>query len=207
MTRSAKLLAAAAFAGLMGAALPAHAAINLVTNGGFETGDLSGWSTSPLGGWAIDLGSLSAFDGAHFASTGCVNSACSLSQTLTTQAGATYTLSFDFNPGFDAGIPGDPTNAMTKILWNGVPVFAIDGGVEGWTTITLNALLATGTSTDLTFAGYQIPDWNGLDDVSVILAQAGTVPEPATWIMLILGFGLTGLLLRRDRAQMGAIPA
>jgi len=206
MTRSTKFLAAA-FAGLMGLSLPAHAAVNLVTNGGFETGDLSGWSTSPVGNWSVDLGSFAAFDGAHYASTGCVNIVCSLSQTLATQAGATYSLSFAFNPGLDAGVPGDPTNAMTKILWNGTPVFAIDGGVQGWTTVTLSSLLATGSSTDLAFAGYQNPDWNGLDDVSVLLVQGAGVPEPATWIMLILGFGLTGLLLRRHRPQGSAIPA
>ncbi len=33
----------------------------------------------------------------------------------------------------------------------------------------------------------------------------GAVPEPATWLMLILGFGLTGAALRRGRAQL--VPA
>lgn len=205
MTRSAKLLAGAAFAGLLGAALPAQAAVNLVTNGGFETGDLTGWTTNPPGQWSVDLGSFSAFDGAHYASTGCINTNCMLSQTLATQVGATYTISFDFNPGLNAGVPGDPTNAMTKILWDGTPIFAIAGGVEGWETITLPTVLATGSSSDLTFSGYQNPDWNGLDDVSVILAQAASVPEPATWIMLILGFGLTGTMLRKSRKQSGGL--
>ena len=204
MTRSAKFLAGAALAGLLGATLPASAAVNLVTNGGFETGDLTGWSVNPSGGWFLDFSGLTAFDGAHFASTGCVNSFCDLTQSLATQAGATYTISFAFNPGADAGIPGDPTNAMTRILWDGTPIFAIAGGVEGWATVTLPAQLATGATTDLTFSGFQNPSWNGLDDVSVFLASA-PVPEPATWIMLILGFGLTGAMLRKGRRQFGAL--
>ena len=203
MTRSAKLLAGAAFACLLGAAFPAQAAVNLVTNGGFETGNLSGWTGS---GWSVDLGSFSAFDGAHYASTGCTSGFCDLSQTLATQVGATYTISFAFNPGANAGLPGDGTDAMTRIVWNGTAISAIAGGVLGWETITLPAQLATGSSTVLTFSGYQHPAWNGLDDVSVVLASAASVPEPASWILLILGFGLTGALLRRSRAQGALLP-
>lgn len=202
MTRSAKFLAGAALAGLIGATLPASAAVNLVTNGGFETGNFTGWSSS---GWDIDFGGLTPFSGAHYADTGCVDTFCDLTQSLATQAGATYTISFAFNPGADAGIPGDPTNAMTRILWNGTPIFAIAGGVEGWATVTLPAQLATGSSTDLTFSGFQNPAWNGLDDVSVFLASAA-VPEPATWIMLILGFGLTCAMLRKVRQQGALLP-
>ena len=205
MSGSAKLLAGVAFAALLGAALPAQAAVNLVTNGGFETGDLTGWSTS---GWGVDLGTFSAFDGAHYASTGCTSGFCDLSQTLATQAGSTYTISFAFNPGVDAGLPGDGTNAMTRILWNGTAISAVAGGVLGWETITLPAQLATGSSTVLEFSGYQIPAYNGLDDVSVVLASVGAVPEPGIWTMLILGFGLTGAMLRKTRAKSaGLLPA
>ena len=33
------------------------------------------------------------------------------------------------------------------------------------------------------------------------------VPEPATWAEFILGFGLTGVMLRRRRNQTAAVPA
>jgi hypothetical protein len=46
-------------------------------------------------------------------------------------------------------------------------------------------------------------DWgNNVDTVSldnVSMAGAAAVPEPATWAMMILGFGLTGALMRRRR--------
>jgi hypothetical protein len=196
MSGSAKLLSGIAFAALLGAALPAQAAVNLVSNGGFETGDLTGWSTN---GWAVNLGGLSAFDGAFYASTGCVNHLCDLSQTLATQAGATYTISFAFNPGEGAGLAGDNTDAMTRILWNGTAISAIAGGTLGWETITLSPQMATGSSTVLTFSGYQNPAFNGLDDVSVVLDSIASVPEPSTWAMLILGFGLVGGALRQQR--------
>ena len=33
------------------------------------------------------------------------------------------------------------------------------------------------------------------------------VPEPATWAEFILGFGLTGVMLRRRRNQTAVVPA
>ena len=191
-----KLLASCAFAAALVAAHPASAAVNIVTNPGFETGDFTGWTQSD---WGIDLNSFAAFDGAHYASNGCTGSSyCDLSQSLSTHSGGTYTLSFAFNPGFDAGAPGDKTNADTQIMWNGSVVFDIAGGNQGWDLVSIPGLVATGSSTALTFASYQNPDWNGLDDVSVI-QTAGALPEPATWAMLLLGFGAIGMMLRGAR--------
>lgn len=51
-------------------------------------------------------------------------------------------------------------------------------------------------------AGYQYgPDeWWGIDNFSL----AAEVPEPATWAMMITGFGLAGAALRRQRALAAA---
>lgn len=38
-----------------------------------------------------------------------------------------------------------------------------------------------------------------------IADQAGVVPEPTTWAMLVLGFGLAGVVLRRRRAGVPAL--
>lgn len=206
MSRLSKLLAGAAFAATLGFALPASAAVNIVANPGFETGDLTGW-TNTTGSWSVDLApTFTAFDGAHYASTGCT-SACDLSQTLATQVGATYTLSFAFNPGEGAGPVGSHTEADTMISWNGTAIFDIAGGAQRWDLITIPDLVATGTSTVLSFDSFQIPAWNGLDDVSVVMTAFGAVPEPATWIMLILGFGMVGGMLRASRDTRRPIAA
>jgi hypothetical protein len=44
--------------------------------------------------------------------------------------------------------------------------------------------------------------WNatGFDRGFQTFVQAGAVPEPATWAMLILGFGALGATMRRGRA-------
>ncbi len=39
------------------------------------------------------------------------------------------------------------------------------------------------------------------DDL-IIRVTAGAIPEPATWAMLIAGFGLVGLAARRRRATL-----
>jgi hypothetical protein len=46
-------------------------------------------------------------------------------------------------------------------------------------------------------------DWTGNVDTvaldNVVMATAAAVPEPATWAMMILGFGVTGVLMRSRR--------
>lgn len=47
-------------------------------------------------------------------------------------------------------------------------------------------------------------DFNGLDDVVYGVAAAGGVPEPATWGLMIGGFGLIGAAHRRRRTMVSA---
>lgn len=42
-------------------------------------------------------------------------------------------------------------------------------------------------------------DYDGLDDVRFGLVNAGAIPEPATWAMLVLGFGVIGGSIRSRR--------
>lgn len=55
------------------AAVPA-AATELVTNGGFETGSLSDWSSNPNLSWGVTVSTPT--DGAYSAFTGCVGAQC-----------------------------------------------------------------------------------------------------------------------------------
>ena len=63
----------------------------------------------------------------------------------------------------------------------------------------------------LTFTGgYRINDIQGLNDSSayekLVFTNSGgaVVPEPASWAMLIAGFGFVGAVARRRRAATAA---
>ena len=185
-------LLAAAIGALTCATAPAKAAVNIVTNPGFELRDPS---TSVIDDWTVSPNTTSWFSspgpslfpsgpnlapggGSYFASTGCSAAfgPCLLSQTLSTTAGTKYTLSFLYNPGSEA----TASNAETKVYWGTTPLFDILGGAKIWKRYTITGLVGTGSDT-LTFDGVQEAQWNGVDNVSV------TAPGP------VPGAGLAGL--------------
>lgn len=61
-----------------------------------------------------------------------------------------------------------------------------------WTRFT-KSFTATGTTANLTFAGSSIPGDSGVGIDAIGLS----VPEPATWGLLMLGFGTVGGVMRR----------
>ena len=88
---------------------------------------------------------------------------------------------------------------------NGVDV-TWDGGHVNFST---PIALASGNNV-LTFAYTSMSDdhagWQGMGDegwgVSDINVTAGAVPEPASWALMIMGFGSLGVALRRSRRQL-----
>lgn len=151
---------------------------NIVSNGGFEMGTFSGWGTNSANGSGTVSGA-----GAHTGSGGVEFSELifmgdegtedTMSQTLTTQAGTNYVLSFWAN--------GMRQSSM-GVNWNGVSlmtasIFYPDFSplTSGWTNFQFVAQ-ATGASTVLTFTFKASPGANNstsltaLDDVSVIPA-------------------------------------
>ena len=179
---------------------PAMAATNIVINGSFEdqAHPMNGWQYGAWGDMEADLRYLGAYDGAYYAFTSC-NISCPMTQTLATEAGAKYDLTFGYNPAFYSGQAGQKGGTELQVLWDGTLIKDIPGGPEGWVTYTVDDLVAPGVSTDLTFVGIKDADQVGLDGVSV--TQVPGVPEPATWTMLILGFGMMGTMLRAARSQ------
>jgi len=118
----------------------------------------------------------------------------SVTQTVATQPGKTYRLTFSMA----AEIYGGPPTRTMDVLWNNSvvssPSFQYTGqGPEnmGWTQFSLNVV---GTGTDsLSFLATSAGNYGpALDNVSLVL-----VPEPATASLVVLG--LIGFGLSRQR--------
>jgi hypothetical protein len=188
--RTKTLLAVLALAFCLCLAAPTTTfAQNLLTNGSFQNGDFSGWTT---GGNFIDTfvegGAFSYYSGdqdgdGFWAALGPVGADGSLSQTFSDHAGAQYTISFWFASNGDN--PSD-----FSVFWNTTQLLSLTNPNTGvnWMQYTFQA---TGTGTDtLTFNFADNPAYMALDNVSVTQNQQ-TVPEPSS--LLLLGTGVLGL--------------
>lgn len=169
----------------------ASADMDIVVNGGFETGDFTGWTTNPApnGGfpWAVvsttDLGVGQPYSGTYYATNGCEGAGCLdptsgawLTQVLTPMPGQTYNLAFAYDPS--AGGP-----AELAVQWGGSTVFDLatdDVSDPGYTLEIVDDLLATSVSTALTFLGRQDPSFDALDAVAVF-----PTPEPPTLVLFV----------------------
>ena len=189
-------------------AAPACAA-ELVTNGGFEdpAGLNAGWNHSisssldivfaPGGAFAGDnLLRFSAKDG---------GAADTIYRTLNTVVGATYTYSFAVYS--DTSLAGASSD-FTAMLGSNVLVDFKNSDPFAW-GLVIGSYVATSTKTELSFSGFSSKGAYGLDNVSVTGPTVeidlpgtggGAVPEPATWAMMLLGFGVVGATMRRRRA-------
>jgi hypothetical protein len=177
------------------------AAGNLVANCGFETGDFTSWTLSgntlnPGGEYygvdTIDAnsGTYGAYMSQDFLDDG--TAPVDLSQTLTTNPGDTYSISFyleqDTTPYggythmFSAAFGG--TNLVTL-----TPTPASPGTVGSFTDYTFSET-AAGASTALNFSFENDDTYWSFDDVSV---TDTTTPEPSTY--LLAGIALSALLL------------
>jgi hypothetical protein len=184
-----------AVAALMVAA-PASASI--VVNGGFEAGDFSGWTQFGNAGFTSVggvFGGIMPAEGDFHAWFGPIDTPGGITQTLTTVAGTEYSVGFSLartgfaNNNFFSASFGD---TLLVELTNWPASIYQDFGF----TVT-----AGGGSTPLTFTFRNNPNFFLLDAVSVTAVNGGgaVIPEPATWAMMIAGFGLVGATARRRR--------
>jgi hypothetical protein len=125
-------------------------------------------------------------------------------------ASTTFRLAFDLT-GYDAAtaeITGNlaADNAAT-IKLNGVDTGFTAFGFSAFSSFSLTSGFVGGVNT-LDFVvlnaggpgAFRVDDLVGTADLGVVPEPPGVVPEPGTWALLILGFGLVGGALRGRRA-------
>lgn len=190
------LLATASFA-------TSAAGANLITNGGFETGDFSGWTLS--GNQTYTSVEKSIFDltphtGQYFAALGGDADHSYVSQTFTDTPGEQLLLTFFVESD------GREPNLLDVSFTDGffTDLSAIDS-TNGKYDEYQYAVTGTGLDT-LTFDSVDFATNLGLDDVSV--TSISDVPEPQTWALMLAGaFGAGGGLRLARRRRTTLLPA
>lgn len=179
-----------AAAGLVAALLVnANANAAIVTNGSFETGDFTGWTTNPVS-FPIYIVTSPVANGTYAAQIAGYDSGLNtLSQTITTTVGQNYLLSFSYYQVME--LPN-----FLGVTWNGASVYsATNDLVSGYQGVVATV---TGTGSDsLMFTAYNNPAYTYLDNVTL-----SAVPEPATWAMMLVGFGGLGAAMRSRRRSI-----
>ncbi len=225
MTYRFSLAVAAASAALALAAAPSTTlAAELLTNGSFEQiggATPEGWGgltyyaggIPTIPGWTVESGSVDltttgsfwgpAYDGIYSLDINGWDPG-RITQSFNTVIGKLYNVSFAYSRNI-AGA-ADPATATVSAGGQTFNVVApADGpftnaGRMAWVTDGFS-FVGTGAPTTLALAATN--GTNGgvfFDAISVQMA----VPEPATWAMMIGGFGLAGAALRRRRALLAA---
>jgi hypothetical protein len=169
---------------------PSHA-FNLVTNGGFETGDFSGWS---LNGTPSTLFAVTDFD-PHSGEYMMViadyeTENDQIYQVVPTTSGELYFVEFWLR---NLGIGED----RLQVFWEGDLVLEqqpIQTAHNVWAKFTV-PVTATTNGSELRLGGFDVPLAINFDDISVT-----TIPEPSSLVLSAAGIALTTLrTMRRSK--------
>jgi hypothetical protein len=165
-------------------------AANIVVNGSFETGNFAGWrqvgdlsttgvTNSPTFEYKPTDGNFHALFGPSKGYGGIVQDIGEIGQK--------YTVSFDL---------ANRSGIVMFVVFGGnyLLINAPKGPYAHYSyDVTYNS------SSGLQFHFYNPADYYYLDNVSVtpFTIAAPGVPEPASWVMMMMGFGVMGFVLRR----------
>ena len=180
------------------------ASANLITNGDFETGSFSSWSTSGLtcsgvGSTFTNATGCVGYDGdpgphagAYAAYLGTAAAGGVISQSFATAAGQDYMLDFYLAIGAYQGT-STPNSLLAQV--GGTTLLSIVNGLAQDFHHYVYNFTGSGGSMTLAFTHGDAPSFFILDNVSV-----RAVPEPGT--LALFGLGLAGLgFARRRRAN------
>jgi hypothetical protein len=166
---------------------------SLVQNGGFETGDFTGWTLNGSGGNAnfvagsSSVSGMSSHSGSYYAVLGQSGSLAYLSQTLATQPGQLYLVSLWLNSSANPYSGHQTTPNEFSVSWNGASIYdKTNIGITGWINLQF-VVVATGPATILQFGGRDDPYYLGLDDVSVVPGFAPVITTQPTNLTLHSG--------------------
>ena len=204
--RSLLVLVIVALPGLA-AAFPTN---NLLVNPSFEEpdvapgtaqvfeGSIEGWTDLSFCGIEVQDNCCGApSHGSQHVELDADNCTSAISQTVPTQPGAKYVLSFDFSPR-----PSVVDNRVI-VSWNGSQVFDLSeisppGGDVNWQHHSA-VVTATGTTSTVEFAGADSPDGVG--------SYLDNLPEPGRSTALLAGLAMLWVLsVRRGKSHVGARP-
>jgi hypothetical protein len=192
-----KVLIGAAFAAGVGLSGQANASTNLLVNGSFETGDVTGWTI--FGDFSFS-GVSGAFDGVapedgnYQVFLGSVSTTGGIYQTFTDTPGVEYTAT-----GWYTGIGGPPSSL--EISLDSTDIINLNPAPsDGVYTEFVYQFIGTGSDT-VTITSYQLPSYNLVDNFTV---TTSTVPEPSTWAMMLLGFSGLGFMGWRSSRRAAA---
>ncbi|QKS01942.1 choice-of-anchor C family protein [Sphingomonas sp. CL5.1] len=200
-------------------ALPAGANAAAFVNGSFESGvapgtytTVAGGDSSSITGWTATGNSVDyigsywqAQDGGRSIDLN-GNAQGGIEQTFDTVAGTLYNVTF-WLAGNTDGAPVTKS-VLVGATGNAGQLFTFDSSSfdktnMGWAQYTYN-FVAQGASTTLSFGSQDAGAYGAaLDNVSLL--TGGGVPEPATWGLMILGFGGIGAVMRRRRDARASI--